>query len=157
MKINLFILFYFVILNKFTHARHRSLNIFKKNSLKMRENIELKNVKDLYACGSISCQIIDEITISQNNSFNCHEQNIGIEFYIYSANKSKEAMFGYISTGYRARILDQQSYSKTCFRLKRSRLHNKNFLEKKIIENYFLLFQGTSSMSIFHLLFLTKV
>ena len=155
MKLLLYIMFNLLLSYKnVILARHRSLNIFKKNSFKMRENIELKNVKDLYACGSLSCQIIEEFTISQNNTFNCNEQNIGIEFYLYTANKSKEAMFGYISTGYRARILDQQSYSKTCMRLKRLRLYHLT-LDK---ENYLIFFMlGTSSMNIFHLLFLTTV
>ena len=115
-------LFLFIVLllnDKVSYARHKSINIFKRSSVKMRDNIELTNVKDLFICGSQACKIVEEFRVNNNNTFNCHEQNIGIDFYVYSANKTKEFMFGYISTGYRARILDQQSYSKTCMRLKR--------------------------------------
>ena len=96
-------------------------NIFKKNAFKTKETFEIKNVRDLFACGDNVCTIIEEFNISQNNRYSCHEQTLGIDFKVDDTSSPKKSVtaYGYLSMGFRTRILDKKKITKSCPRFKK--------------------------------------
>ena len=125
------IIFIFIISTKNSqfhqYKNHKSINIFKKNSPKIRETFEIKNVRDLFACGSESCTIVREFSLNQNNTFSCYELNVGIEFKVNEINVipvKQITMFGYLTVGFRARVLDTQKITKACPRIKKYNLYS---------------------------------
>lgn len=76
-----------------------------------------------FACSELSgkCEKIKEFSISENNTFSCHEMGLGINFDILNgATGQRTRTFGYLnSEGTGNTISQTQSHSDVCKRIKR--------------------------------------
>ena len=124
LKFNRFIVLFVVLILQekilTSNRLRRNVNIFKEifnAQEKSKDYPEIvKNVKDLFICGTTICEIVDEFSISSNNTFNCFEKYVGINLNLKSNNQS---FYGFLGSGYRAKVLENQVYSKKCSYLKR--------------------------------------
>ena len=120
-----------------THRLKRNVNIFKDSiqNSKIHDSELIKDVKDLFVCGTYVCEKVQEFEISLNNSFSCFEEYLAIDYFLKSANIT---LHGYLKSGYRARVLDNQLYTKTCNKFKKYYLIFFNSINNIIFRSEFI-------------------
>jgi hypothetical protein len=73
---------------------------------------------NIIACDSNNCEIIQQFTISETNSFDCNDENIQILFKFKINNKTVET-FGYLTQSSRGLVESQQASSRFCKLIKK--------------------------------------
>jgi len=72
----------------------------------------------IIACDSDYCELIKQFNTSENNSFDCFEENILISFWFHINNQTIDT-FGYLTQGNRGLIETKQQASFICKKIRK--------------------------------------
>jgi len=100
-----------------------------------QNSAKIKKVKGIYLCDSENlCENIPEFDIAKNESFSCHDQNLGVVFRQTdpnSSNGSKTAKHAFLKKD-KPVLTKTQHTSNVCYQIKRFEF---NFLNFFLIKN----------------------
>jgi hypothetical protein len=116
------------IMGSYSNVKHQELK--RSNYIPhhhQQGNSEIQKVRTIF-CSEINCELIEEFKVADNNTLDCYEKYLGIEFTIPIMNVHKNdtenlPVYAYLSDEATIQsfnvLSDTQEYSNTCSRIKK--------------------------------------
>lgn len=110
---------HFLIIFLFLFSCFLAQSHFKplKHNDKGLKKVQIKDVKNAFICQKTICELVEEFKISYNETPNCYDQNLPIDFMI-TIDSVKQETFGYLQQKIPL-ISKHQSTTNYCQHIKR--------------------------------------